>query len=169
MTKAKRDRRFELMEQLVLQETGVPLRSLRSVPMSVDEAAESIWPINTRLRPNLEQISALPYDKRFEPQADDAVAALVLADDEWLNLPAPVWRVLLERQFQCLQLLAFKAAEAGSWQAPFMSVPDGTPAPLRQRLATLFLLFETPLPFPITDRAGAALPSGTVAGPLTRQ
>jgi len=169
MKKPERDRRFELMEQLVLQETGVPLRSLRPVPLSIDEATESLWPINRRLRPNLEQIGALPYDQRFEPQADAAVAALALAGDEWLELPAPVWRVLLERQIQCLQLLAFKAAEAGSWQAPFMSVPDGTPAPLRQRLAVLFLLFETALPFPVTDRSGAALPPETMAGPLTRQ
>lgn len=169
MTDQKRDRRFELMEKLVLQETGVPLRSLRPVPMSVNAAAESIWPINKRLQPNLEQISALPYEKRFESQADDAVAALVLTGDEWLNLPAPVWRVLLERQFQCLQLLALKAAEAGSWDVPFMSVPEGTEIGLQQCLAVLFLLFDTPLPFPITDRSGSALPSSAVAGPLTRQ
>ena len=169
MKNASHDRRFALMEQLVLQETGVPLRNLRPVPLSIDEAAKSLWPINKRLKPNLEQISALPYDKRFESQADAAVSALALAGDEWLELPAPVWRVLLERQIQCLELLALKAAEAGSWQAPFMSAPDGIPAPLRQRLAVLFLLFETPLPFPISDRVGSALPSGAVVGTLTRQ
>lgn len=161
--------RFELMERLVLQEMGVPLQSLAPVPMSIDAVAESIWPINAELRPNLEQIRALPYEARFERQADEAVAERVLSGVAWSQLPAQVWRVLLERHFQCLQLLAFKAAEAGDWGAQFMSVPMGAPVPVQQRLAMLFLLFETPLPFPVVDRSGVELPSGTAPGPLTRQ
>lgn len=165
----KADRRLDLMEQLVLQEMGCQLQSLPPVSMSIDETMAYIWPFNERLRPHFEQIRSLPYVKRFERQADDAVARGVLEGAGWDDLPAPVWRVLLERQFQCLQLLALRAAEVGSWNAGFMPIPEGAPESVRQGLAVLFLLFDTPLPFPIVERSGADLPQGAAPGPLTRQ
>ena len=87
---------------------------------------------------------------------------------DWSAEPPGVWRVLLERHMQVLQLLALKAAEAGSWSAPFMSVPEPAAPALRSKLAIVFLLHSTLLPFPIVERSGAELPGGAAPSSLTR-
>jgi hypothetical protein len=160
--------RFSLQKLLVEQTLGRPLETMRPVRMTIDQATQALWPLNDRFRPHLAQIQSLAYDKALEAAADTAIEGLALRDADWAAEPPGVWRVLLERQMQVLQLCAVKAAEAGTWAAPFIPVPEPAPAPLRAKLAVVFLLHSTPLPFPVADRAGVELPQGNVPGNLTR-
>lgn len=160
--------RFELQKLLVEQALGRPIETMRPVRMSIEQAMHALWPLNERFRPHLAQIQSLAYDKAVEGDADAAVERWLLDDDDWRSEPASVWRVLLERHLQVLQLLALKAAEAGSWQAPFIPVPEPAGLALRAKIAAAFLLHSTPLPFPVAERSGAELPQGGMPGTLTR-
>lgn len=160
--------RFDFQKQLVEQTLGYPLETTRPVHMSIEQAMQAVWPFNDQFRPHLEQIRSLAYDKRLESAADAAIEQWALNGAGWSAEPPGVWRVLLERQMQVLQLLSLKAAEAGSFAAPFIPVPEPADAALRGKLAVVFLLHSTPLPFPITERSGAELPQGSFAGTLTR-
>lgn len=161
-------KRFELQQQLVERTLGLALESTRPVDMSIEEVTQALWPLNERFRPHLAQIQSLAYDQRLEGAADGAVERLVLHGAAWDGEPSGVWRVLLERHLQVMQLLALKAGEAGSWTAPFLSVPEPADAALRARLAIVFVLHSTPLPFAVAERSGAALPQGNAPGTLTR-
>lgn len=160
--------RFELQKQLAEQALGRPLETTRPTPMSIEQVAAALWPLNARFRKHLAQIQSLAYDKSLEGAANDAVARLVLHDDTWDGEAPGVWRVLLERHLQVFQLLPLKAAEEGSWTAPFLPVPEPADAALRAKLAIVFVLHSTPLPFAIAERSGAELPQGDVPGNLTR-
>lgn len=160
--------RFELMQRLVQQALGQPLEGTLPVGMSIEQVVQALWPLNDRFRPHLAQIQSLPYDARLAGAADEALQRLLLLDADWSSEPSAVWRVLLERQLQVLQLLALKAGEAGRWDAPFFSVPQVADAALRARLAIAFLLHSTSLPFEVADRSAAALPQGAAPGTLTR-
>ncbi len=160
--------RFSLQKLLVEQALGRPLETMRPVRMTISQAMEALWPLNDRYRPHLAQIQSLAYDKALEAAADSAIERLVLHDADWATEAPGVWRVLLERHMQVLQLCVVKAAEAGSWSAPFISVPEPAQQGLRSKLAIVFLLHSTPLPFSVADRAGAELPHGNVPGSLTR-
>lgn len=160
--------RFTLQKLLVQHALGRPLETMLPVRMSVDQVTEALWPLNDRFRPHMAQIQSLAYDKTLEGAADIAIEQLVLVDADWSAERPGVWRVLLERHLQVLQLCALKAAEAGSWAAPLMSVPDPASPALRAKLAVAFFLHSTPLPFAVADRADAQLPQGNVAGTLTR-
>jgi hypothetical protein len=47
------------------------------VALSGGEVVEAMWPLNDRFKPYLHRIAALPYDARFEREADDVIEALV--------------------------------------------------------------------------------------------
>ena len=158
--------RFDLSKIIVERTLGKPLDTMPPVHMTINQAAQALWPLNDRFRPRLEQIQALPYDKAQEAAADAAVERLVLDDSDWSGEQLGVWRVLWERHSQVLTLLGLKATEAGSWDAPFIPVPEPASASLRNKLAIAFLLHSTPLPFPIAERAGMAQPSPAPGVPL---
>lgn len=160
--------RFEFQKRLVEQTLGCALESTRPVHMNIEQAMQAVWPFNELFRPHMDQIQSLAYDKTLEGAADTAIELWAETGKFGDDLPPGVWRVLLERQLQVLQLLALKAAEAGSFDAPFVPVPEPADAALRATLAVVFLLHSTPLPFPIAERSGAALPQGSFPGSLTR-
>jgi hypothetical protein len=160
--------RFDLQKLIAERALGRPLETTRPVHMSINQVIEAVWPLNERFRPHLVQIQSLAYDKSLEGTADAVIERWLLDGEDWDKAPPGVWRVLLERQYQVLQLLALKAAEAASWDAPFISVPEPADGVLRARLAIVFLLHSTLLPFPVIDRSGAELPQGNFAGTLTR-
>ena len=68
------------------------------------EVVEVLWPLNDRFHRNYHQIANLPYVASFEKEADDAIVAYVFYNDDWMTLSAQAWRVLLERQQQCIIL-----------------------------------------------------------------
>lgn len=160
--------RFDLQKLLVQQALGRPLETTRPVQMSIDQVQRALWPLNALFRPHMAQIQSLAYDHAAEAAADEAVAQMVLRGASWEQESAGVWRVLLERHLQVQTLLALKAAEAGTWNAPFMPVPEPADSALRTRLAIVFLLHSTPLPFPVAERSTAELPQGNAPGTLTR-
>ena len=160
--------RLELQRRLVKKELGVELESTRPVWMSIEQSMEALWPLNKRFQPHLEQIRSLAFDKSLNGSADAAIERYVLSGDFWSDAAPGVWRVLLERHIQVMQLLAVKSMELGGWSARFVPVPDSAGAALRSKLAIVFLLHSTPLPFPIEERANAELPQGDVPGSLTR-
>jgi hypothetical protein len=157
-----------LMERLVERALDARMESLTPTNMSIDEAAQALWPLNARFRARMEQVEPLPYDKSLEGAADAAVERLVLDDSDWSGEPPGVWRVLWERQSQALTLLVLKAEDAGGdWDAPFVPVPVSAPPLLRAKLAIAFLLYARPLPFPIAERSGAAPGAGDGQGDMS--
>lgn len=157
---------IELFERLVLQVTGVPLRSQRPAYLSGWQVVESLWPLNEAFRPKWLMIRGLPYDPLFEHEADEAIAAraLGLPGADWESLPAGAWRVLLERQQQAI-VVALANETAGN---PLMPVPEGFPESARSAAAMLFLLHRMKLPFPVEDRSDMTLPSGSALASLRR-
>lgn len=153
-----------LFEKLVLQVTGVPLRSQRPVYLSGLQVVEALWPLNEVFRPKLAMIRGLAYDPLFERAADDAIAsrALAIPGEEWESLPAGAWRVLLERQQQAI-VVALANEKAGN---PLMPVPEGFPESARTAAAMLFLLHQMKLPFPVADRSDMTLPAGSAQASL---
>lgn len=151
--------RFALAQQLTRQHLGRELEETLPARMGINAVLESLWPMHARFKPRLAAVAALRYEPRCEAQADQALERLLLSNDDWSTLPEPVWRVLLERQIQALQLLTLKAAEAGDWEAPFMSVPMDAPPALRSALAVAFVLYAMALPFPVADRSDFAWPA----------
>lgn len=157
---------IDLFEKLVLQVTGVPLRSQRPTYLSGWQVVESLWPLNEVFRPKWLMIRGLSYDPLFERAADEAVAsrALGLPGADWESLPAGAWRVLLERQQQALGLALLNDKEG----VPLMPVPEGFPEGARPAAAMLFLLHRMKLPFPVVDRADMKLPNGSALASLRR-
>lgn len=162
-------KRFDLQRVLVETALGVPLESLAPAPMAITQCADALWTLNARFRPYVARIGSLAYNPTQEAAADDAVERLVLQNDAWTNEAPDVWRVLLERHQQALMLLAIRAADAGTWDARLFSVPAPAGDALRAKLAIVFLLHSTSLPFAVVERTDAALPQGNFPGTLTRQ
>ena len=160
--------RFDLQALLVQKALGRSIETTRPVPMSIEQAQAALWPLHERFRPHMAQVQSLVYDQAAEAAADEAVEQLVLSEASWEQQSPGVWRVLLERHLQVQMLLTLKAAEAGGWDAPFLPVPEPADAVLRAKLAIVFLLHSTPLPFPVVERSNAELPKGNAPGTLTR-
>ncbi|MCF7964200.1 MAG: hypothetical protein K9L79_01535 [Methylobacter tundripaludum] len=142
---------------------GKPQNEHTSLVLTGREAVEALWPLNDRFKPYIHRIAALPYEAKFEKEADDAIEALVFADDDWSNLSAQAWRVLLERHHQALFIFQLQENE------PFIPVPEALPAKYYTNAALLFVLHQWKLPLPIADRSALAATAGTVPGSLTRQ
>lgn len=156
--------RFELLKAHVLAVTGLPLESQRPRPVTGWEAVEAVWPLNERFRPNIHQIRSMAYDPAFEQEADQAIEAMVLRDDDWGTVSAGAWRVLLERQQQGI-IVALLTERNGT---PLMSEPEGLRPEHRPGVVAAFLLHSTPLPWPAEDRSTFALPVGAVPASLRR-
>jgi hypothetical protein len=129
--------------------------------LSGSEVVEAMWPLNDKFKPYLHRIAALPYDARFEQEADDAIEALVFKSSDWNDISAQAWRVLLERQQQALIFFQLQADE------PLVPIPAEL-NPIHYSAAVwLFVLHQWSLPLPIADRSNLAMPANTIQGILT--
>lgn len=157
--------RLELIRTYVQQHTGQQLEAFEPQPFFATQVLEVLWPLNARFRPHLAQIGSVAYAAAFEPEADEAIQALVLVDDDWSGVSPGAWRVLLERHIQLL-FIAQQLAAAGSVMT---RVPSGLAKHHQARIAIADLLHAMKLPLAPADRAGFALPEGAQGEPSLRR
>lgn len=119
------------------------------VRLSGWDVVEALHPLNEHFRPHYVEFKALPYNAKYEAQADAAQCRFVF-EGRWGPVSAETWRVILERHLQSL-LVALANEMEGN---PFMPVPEGLPKEARTGAAILFLLQKMKLPFPAADRSG---------------
>ena len=148
--------RLELIRAYVQQLTGQSLEFFSPQPFSPDQVQRALWPLNARFRPHMAQIGSVAYAATFEAEADAAVQALVLDDDDWSGVSPGAWRVLLERHVQLL----FVAQQLASSGQPMTQVPARLAEQNQARVAIAALLHSMKLPLQPADRAGFDLPAG---------
>lgn len=130
------------------------------VALTGGEIVEALWPLNDLFKPYLHKIATLPYDARFEAEANEAIEALALKSSNLSQISAQAWRVLLERHQQALIFFQLQADE------PFVPIPEEL-APTHYLAAVLlFVLHGWRLPLPVADRSGLAVPANMVPGTL---
>jgi hypothetical protein len=124
------------------------------------QAITALAPVCAMLEPELDHIASLPYQAACETKADKVIADMV-ATGSWQvrGLDPAVCRVLLERHFQCLQLLITQVL-AGNDQA--VPVPTRLPAQHHTAAVVMHLAYRMRLPFPVCDRTGMTWPEGLV-------
>lgn len=125
----------------------------------------ALWPLNDVFRPHLNDVGRLPYEPQYEAAADNAVQSFVAhGPAAWAELPAGVWRVLMERH---LQALVVASANEVAGNLDFMLVPEEMPDASIPGAAMIYMLHGMTLPFPVKPRSADGFPQpGT---PVSRQ
>lgn len=109
-----------------------------------------MWPLNDMFRARLASIRGIPYDSKFELEADDAIENLVdNPSDAWSNISDGAWRVLLERHTQMIEL-AIEHIRIGKHLMTLPPGPGMSDDDLRVGLS-LFWLLRMELLFPVRD------------------
>ena len=102
------------------------------------------------------RIRTVKYRLKLEKEADKAIELFALnpVAKTWEDLPAGVWRVLLERHAQLTNVvLANDMAEN-----PVTLLPEGLPSSAKLSGLMLLLLHSMKLPFPPEDRSQLEAP-----------
>jgi len=155
----------ELLEEYTERELGRPRDGLEPEFLSGWQVIEALWPLNDIFRPVWEQVSSVPYQAQYESAADQAIERYVFSGVVWdEQMPAGVWRVLLERQQQAIMVATANEIEGN----PLMPVPRGFPETARTGLAMLFLLHQMVLPFELQDLSALEWPAATHPGSLRK-
>lgn len=133
-------------------------------PVTGDEMLQALWPLNDIFRPHMRDAGALPYEVKYEKAADTAIERyLSEGASAWRELPAAVWRVLMERHTQSLVAASVNDL-AGN---PMMSVPAELPSNHLHGVAVIYMLHGMKLPYPVKPLSDATLPpAGMNPGPL---
>lgn len=117
---------------------------------------EALWPLNDVFRPHLANVGMLPYEPRHEADADFAVESYVINGEEaWANLPAAVWRILMERHQQALVVAC---ANEAAGNADFMTIPAALPETAIPGAAMIYMLHGMILPYPVKPRLASEFP-----------
>lgn len=117
---------------------------------------EVLWPLNDLFRPHLKDVGELPYESRNEADADAAIEGFVARGEvAWCNLPAGVWRVLMERHQQALVV---SCANDAAGNSAFMTIPAALPEAALRGAAMIYLLHGMTLPFPVKPRLASEFP-----------
>lgn len=120
------------------------------------DVVAALWPLNDLFRPHLGDVGALPYEPSSEAAADAAVEGYVVhGPSAWANLPAKVWRVLMERHQQALVVASANEVAGNS---AFMAVPVDLPDASIQGAAMIYMLHGMELPYPVKQRSAAEFP-----------
>lgn len=120
------------------------------------KVVETLWPLNDVFRPHLADVGGLPYESRYEAEADAAVESYVVQGEEaWVKLPAGVWRVLVERHQQALVVAC---ANEAAGNATFMSIPAALPETAIPGAAMIYMLHGMALPYPVNPRLASEFP-----------
>jgi hypothetical protein len=136
----------------------------RPKPVMGGEMLEALWPLNEVFRAHMRDVGALPYEAQHEQAADKAIERyLAEGVAAWRELPAGVWRVLMERHTQSL-VAATVNELAGN---PMMSIPVDFPADRLLGVAMIYMLHGMKLPYPVKPLSDASFPpAGAKPGPL---
>lgn len=154
---------MELMNQYIERALGHPLDQERPDKLNGDQVSEILWPLNEIFRPNQAAIQSLPYEARYELEADAAIADYAFNPMHDLSkLSSGAWRVFMERHYQTLILAGLQL------ETPFLSVPVNLPKQARLGFLLLFQYHEMKLPFPVQDRSGSEISQANAPGSLQR-
>ena len=148
--------KMALLEKLTQQYMGVPLQTLAPMPIGIERVQTALWDANATFGLGAEALRQQPYKAKYGAAADAALRAWLLDKTPLATAPPLVQRVLQERHTQAHLLCVAKAADAGSFNAHFMSVPQGAGGQLIDALAIAWLLYEMALPFPVGLRVPPA-------------
>jgi hypothetical protein len=117
---------------------------------------ESLWPLNDLFRPHLNDVGELPYESRYEAEADAAIEGYVVnGEGAWTKLPAGVWRVLMERHQQALVVAC---ANEAAGNAAFMTIPAALPEAAIRAAAMIYMLHGMTLPYLVKPRRVSEFP-----------
>lgn len=152
-----------LYSRYLAERVSKPLDECSLIYLTGNEAVEALWSLNDRFRSHIHRIATLPYQTAFEKEADKAIEASVFNSDDWDNLSAQAWRVLLERHQQAIIIFMLKANE------PVIPVPQELPAQFYQGAILLFGIHQMKLPLPVQKSADLVLFANTVAIPTRLQ
>jgi len=149
--------RPRVLEAFVAARTGLAYFESQSIAIDGMDAVAALWQFNHVFDPWVDQVQGLRYLKTMELQADHALEALALGRLDAPSLKSPaVWRVMLERHLQALQLAI---------SAHFRSSPQVTRVPVALRgvdlpmAVVLCMEVSMELPYPVADRTGFEWPS----------
>jgi len=137
-----------LMFEYFAEVIGPDWQNSPPVQLSGWEVVEALWPLNNDFKNHFRDFAALPYEPRFEDQADTAQEHFVFTG-KWPPVSVEVWRVILERHQQAIQV-ALANELAGNFLMP---IPSRLPKSARTGAAILYLLQKMRLPFEVADRA----------------
>src|ERR1017187_1039188 len=120
------------------------------------DVVAALWPLNDMFRPHMADVGLLPYEPSREAEADAAVEGYVVHGvSAWANLPASVWRVLMERHLQALVVASTNEAAGNS---AFMTVPAALPEASILGAAMIYMLHGMKLPYPVKQRSADEFP-----------
>ncbi|WP_156899733.1 hypothetical protein [Marinobacterium litorale] len=136
---------FEYFSQVI----GPDWKNSAPKQLSGWDVVEALWPLNNDFRNRYRDFVALPYEARFEGKADLAQQHFVFKG-KWPPVSIEVWRVILERHQQAIQVALANELAGNS----LMPIPDRLPRSARTGAAVLYLLQQMKLPFAVVDRAG---------------
>lgn len=156
---------LDKLREFVAHVMGCDIEQTRPVPFAGWEVAEALWPLNDVLRPRLHQIRSLPYDPRYEAEADDAIARFAWSPDAsvWQSTSGLAMRVVLERHIQALMVAVLNASR----EQPVMWVPSGFPPEQLLGFSMLSMMFRMELAFPVEDRGNYNLSENSMPGSLS--
>lgn len=120
------------------------------------DVVAALWPLNDLFRPHLADVGQLPYEPSCEADADAAIEGFIgHGASAWVNLPASVWRVLMERHQQALVVASANEAVGNS---AFMTVPAELPDASIPGAAMIYMLHGMKLPYPVKQRSADVFP-----------
>src|SRR3990167_721820 len=145
----------ESTQQLLMTYIAATLNKMpdewgRPRTLSGMDVVAALWPLNDLFRPHLGDVGRLPYEPRYEADADNAVEGFVVhGPAAWAELPAGVWRVMMERH---LQALVVASANEAAKNSAFMTIPESLPDTSIPCAAMIYMLHGMKLPFPAKPR-----------------
>lgn len=120
------------------------------------DVVSALWPMNDLFRPHLADVGQLPYEPHYEADADKAIEGFISGGvSAWSELPAVVWRVLMERH---LQALVVASANEAAGNSNFMAVPEDLPESSIPNAAMIYMLHGMTLPYPVKPRSADGFP-----------
>ena len=152
------------LEQFFTAQLGEGWQERPIVYLDGEQTIAALWPMFEVFRPHLGQINATAYSSAYEPEADEALAALASGELWTAGQPsADAWRVLYERHTQSLVVAAANQAAGNSRLVP---VPQALQKAHHTIAAVLFLQWRMALPRAPVEPPSFAVPQGSLPGNL---
>jgi len=146
----------ESTQQLLMAYIAATLKKMpdewgRPRQLSGMDVVAALWPLNDLFRPHMADVGQLPYEAKYEVDADAAIEGFIgHGVSAWASLPAGIWRVLMERH---LQALVVASANEAAGNTAFMAIPNDLPDASIPNAAMIYMLHGMKLPFPVKQRS----------------
>lgn len=141
---------LELLEHIYHEEQGRPLQESLMENMRGADVIDLLLPMSEMFIPVINQISGIPYQTKYTKDADQAIKEFALKNTKctWEDLPAEVWRILLERHIQTITLCAEK-----SHLNSLMFIPVGMTDRSKLKYVVVFWWYAMKLPYKVDEES----------------